>query len=81
MSSGQLRLIFGINEKILNDILADLCEKQRKIKNRLSLDFYDIKNLIIEDNKRKEILSSMKIISIILIGKHNQILWKKMKLI
>ena len=61
MSSGQLRIILGINEKSFNDIFADLCEKQLKIKNGLSLDFNDVTNLINEAKKRKNKQVSFKL--------------------
>ena len=46
LSISQLKNIFKIFNKDFNDIFVDLCEKQLEYKEGMSLDFYDVFNLI-----------------------------------
>ena len=52
LSIGQLRMIFGLFNKDFNELFLKLCEKQLKNKKGISLDFYDLVNII--DKAKKE---------------------------
>ena len=52
LSIGQLRMIFGLSNKDFNELFLKLCEKLLKNKKGISLDFYDLVNII--DKAKKE---------------------------
>ena len=57
LTLGQLKMILGLKDDCFNDIFIDLCERELKRKQGISLDFYDLTNVINECFKKVKFLS------------------------
>ena len=56
LSLGQLKMIFGLNNKVFNNFFLNLCEEKQKKNGGRSLDFFDLSKIIDKAmNKSKSI--------------------------
>ena len=63
LSLGQLKMIFGFDNKVFNDYFLNLCEEKLKKNGGKSLDFFDVSNIIDKAMNRSKSIN---------IGKENQ---------